>query len=363
VDLIASPTGLRGRDLRLLAKIGLAAVLAWWVSELLGADRPAFAAIVPLAALRADDPYGALGVSVFRIAGTVVGIVLGIVALEIDPSAPLWLVAATIAVALAIGLVLRARTEPINPITAVTALVIIFIGKGRVDAYAWVRIWETFVGAGITMLIAVVVWPPDPISGLRDLLTDLRTDLSADLQDIGMVPGMPIHEADMLLDDRIRRSMDTGDVTRTVDRAYSGLRWNPRHRGRREELVTLAVPIRELMGMSRYSRSMLWSLLGDPDGDRIRRWGPEATTAFDEALRLADRAAGEVVDGSDPRTTIDAADTALERFVANVGSGEGAQLASDLRAGARAMLRVLLPTTAARLRTLVRERYEPASGR
>ena len=40
--LIARPARLRRRDLQLLAKIGLAAILAWWISDLLGADRPAF---------------------------------------------------------------------------------------------------------------------------------------------------------------------------------------------------------------------------------------------------------------------------------------------------------------------------------
>ena len=96
MDLIASPAELRARDLRLVAKIGLATVLAWWISELLGADRPAFAAIVPLVALRADDPYGVLGVSVFRILGTVAGIAIGVASLAIDPTAPLWLVALTV---------------------------------------------------------------------------------------------------------------------------------------------------------------------------------------------------------------------------------------------------------------------------
>ncbi|HVD71406.1 MAG TPA: FUSC family protein, partial [Actinomycetota bacterium] len=102
--LIARPSRLRRRDLQLLTKIGLAAILAWWISDLLGADRPAFAAIVPLVALRADDPYGALGLSLFRVAGTVLGILLGIAALAIDPSAPLWLVAATIVASLLLGL-------------------------------------------------------------------------------------------------------------------------------------------------------------------------------------------------------------------------------------------------------------------
>ena len=107
--------------------------------------------------------------------------------------------------------------------------------------------------------------------------------MSADLRDVARFPGLPLHEADMLLDERLRRSMDTGDTTRTIDRANSGLRWNPRHRGRRPELIALAVPIRELAAMSRYSRSLLWSLMGDPVGDRIRTWPQEGLTAFQQS--------------------------------------------------------------------------------
>ena len=46
----------------------------------------------------------------------------------------------------------------------------IYVGKGRADAYAWVRIWETFLGAVVTMAVAAFVWPPDPIAGLREML-------------------------------------------------------------------------------------------------------------------------------------------------------------------------------------------------
>ena len=361
--LIARPGRLRRRDLQLLAKIGLAAILAWWISDLLGADRPAFAAIVPLVALRADDPYGALGLSLFRVAGTVLGILLGIAALAIDPSAPLWLVAATIVVSLLVGLFVRSSNEPINPIAAVTAVVVIYVGKGRADAYGWIRIWETFLGAVVTMAVAAFVWPPDPIAGLREMLGDLRENVSADLRDVARFPGLPLHEADMLLDERLRRSMDTGDTMPTIDRANSGLRWNPRHRRRRPELIALAVPIRELAAMSRYSRSLLWSLMGDPVGDRIRTWPEEGLTAFQEALRHADAAAGDVAEARDPTAEIAAADEALERFASHTGGGEGAQLAVDLHGGTRAMIRVLKPETTARLRALSLERYGPEGAR
>jgi uncharacterized membrane protein YgaE (UPF0421/DUF939 family) len=363
VDLIASPRGLRTEQLRMLAKIAIAAIGSWWVAGLFGADRPAFAAIVPLVALRTDDPYGALGVSVWRVVGTVLGILLGIAALALDPSAPLWLVAGTVVIGLGLGLLARGPAEPINPVTAVVALIVIFVGKGRVDTYAWDRIWETFIGAAVTMVVAVVVWPPDPIVGLRRLLTDLGETVSADLRGVAASPGRPTDEVTEHLDERIRRSMETDGSISVLDRASKGLRWNPRHRGKRVELVRLAVPIRQLLAMSRYSRSLLWSMVGDPDGDRVRSWEPDARRAFDDMLRKSDDAARQVADGTDPAASLGDAHTALERFAASAERGDGAQLARDLYGGTRAMLRVLSPTTTDRLRALVVERYGDGAGR
>ena len=115
--------------------------------------------------------------------------------------------------------------------------------------------------------------------------------------------------------------------------------------------------------MSRYSRSLLWSLMGDPVGDRIRTWPEEGLTAFQEALRHADAAAGDVAEARDPTAEIAAADEALERFASHTVGGEGSQLAVDLHGGTRAMIRVLKPETTARLRALSLERYGPEGAR
>ena len=81
--------------------------------------------------------------------------------------------------------------------------------------------------------------------------------------------------------------------------------------------------------MSRYSRSLLWSLMGEsPVGDRIPYVAAEA---------LGGACAGEVAEAhkipaakSCPRP-----DKALEQFASHTGGGEGAQLAVNRTAGAR----------------------------
>ena len=66
------------RELPRAIRIAVAAGLAWWIARMLGADRPVFAALVPLVAIR-DEPYAALSLSLGRMLGVIVGVLLGIV--------------------------------------------------------------------------------------------------------------------------------------------------------------------------------------------------------------------------------------------------------------------------------------------
>jgi hypothetical protein len=111
--------------------------------------------------------------------------------------------------------------------------------------------------------------------------------------------------------------------------------------------------------VSRYSRSRLWSMVGDPDGDHVRDWSDDGRAAFQRSLGHAGQAAGEVAGGVDPSASIASSDDALLRFAAHAGPNE--PLAVEVRAGIRAMLRVLRPSTAARLSALIRQRYEPGA--
>ena len=65
------------RELPRAVRIAVAATLAWWIARLLGADRPVFAVIVPMVAIR-DDTHAALSLSLGRMLGVMAGVVLGI---------------------------------------------------------------------------------------------------------------------------------------------------------------------------------------------------------------------------------------------------------------------------------------------
>ncbi|MFJ4776767.1 hypothetical protein [Streptomyces sp. NPDC088762] len=47
------------------------------------------------------------------------------------------------------------------------------------DAYAWHRVWETAAGAAVTILLAPLLWPPDPHRVLAGIADDCRARLPA----------------------------------------------------------------------------------------------------------------------------------------------------------------------------------------
>ena len=322
MDLIASPRLPRGREVRLVAKIAFAAVLAWGIADLLGADRPVFAAIIPLVALRADDPYGAdrhLADPRPRDRPRDRGGHRG--ARGLARREPRWWSRPSWSSRSLIGLFVRSPREAVSQVVAVTALIVILLGPGEATGYGLERIWETLVGAAIAIVVAMVVWPPEPIAGLRDLVRDLGAEVVRDLDRIASCPAGPSADAEELLDERVRASMSTSGSIEVLDRASSALRWNPRHRGKREAFWPLAVQVRQLLATSRYARSMVWLMVAGAGGDRVPGWSAEATDAFAGALGQLAVGATAVAAGADPTAAVDRTGDELRAFVSGGGAG------------------------------------------
>ena len=148
------------RELPRAVRIAIAAALSWWVARLLGADRPVFAVIVPMVAIR-DDTHAALSLSLGRMLGVIAGVVLGVavVALAGVSTAAIVLL---LLVGLAIGLFLRTGPE-LNTQIAISALLVVIVTRNA-DDYAVERIWETGVGSVVTLVVAAFVLPPDPLA-------------------------------------------------------------------------------------------------------------------------------------------------------------------------------------------------------
>ncbi|MFJ8011391.1 aromatic acid exporter family protein [Streptomyces sp. NPDC096339] len=156
------------------ARIVVTVAVAWQVALWLGADQPPiFAAIVPLVALR-GDPMTALGTSLQRALGVIAGVLIGLAVLNVlrPSTATLALV---VALGLGVGMVLRAGGG-LNIQVAASSLLV--FANTSPDAYGLHRVWETVVGAVVTVLLAPLLWPPAPHRVLAVLAEDCRMHLT-----------------------------------------------------------------------------------------------------------------------------------------------------------------------------------------
>jgi uncharacterized membrane protein YgaE (UPF0421/DUF939 family) len=133
--------------------MALTAGLAWWLGNLAGQSRPVFAALVPILVMRSDATATMRG-SLGRVVGVLLGVGLGLAALEVSRPSPLS-VGVTVGVALVIDRVVRAvphvELDTRNQ-TAVSALLMLFVASS-VTSYAVARVWETAIGGALALLV------------------------------------------------------------------------------------------------------------------------------------------------------------------------------------------------------------------
>src|SRR6478672_5224335 len=70
-------------EIRLALKMAVGGTVAWWLAGELGAQRPIFAALVPLVAMT-GDPFAAVSVSLSRIIGVFAGVGIGIAVVHLS---------------------------------------------------------------------------------------------------------------------------------------------------------------------------------------------------------------------------------------------------------------------------------------
>ncbi|MDF3048743.1 MAG: hypothetical protein K0R87_381 [Pseudonocardia sp.] len=168
-----------------IARILVAAAVSWELCVWLGATQPpVFAVVVPLVAMR-DAPDSALNVSVARLVGVVAGLSIGIAVLSwLRPSAVS--VVLVLALALGVGVVLRIG-DTLNLQVAMSALLL--FANADPAAYAVSRLWETAVGAAVTIVLSPLLLPTNParafvraLHGIADSAAEIVV-LAADLDE------------------------------------------------------------------------------------------------------------------------------------------------------------------------------------
>lgn len=159
----------------------VAAVLGWLLCRALGSPpTPIYAVIVPVMAMR-TDPFASLSVSLTRIVGVLAGVTIGIAALQfLPPTLP------TLLLVLLLGLIVGSvrRGGPLNAQVALSALLVFAAAGGDPQTYAWDRLWETVVGALVTVVVAVLLVPPNPVRAAEQELGALADGFAEVLRQI-----------------------------------------------------------------------------------------------------------------------------------------------------------------------------------
>ncbi len=283
------------RELPRAIRIAVAAGLAWWLARLLGADRPVFAALVPLVAIR-DEPYAALSLSLARMLGVIVGVLLGIAVVAlfgVSTSAIAFLLVA----GLLIGLVLRTGPE-LNTQIAISALLLV-VATSDADTYAFERIWETALGSATTLVVAAFVLPPDPLREAQRRLTESIAALGADLADAPgtLTRGDPSPR--VLLSHTEEHARANARAVEDLPKALHAIRWSPMRRGSRPQLELVERRHRHALRLSIQVRRLARDLASFAHRDDLRAEWEEAARRLPPIIAAISTAASKALAGHD----------------------------------------------------------------
>jgi uncharacterized membrane protein YgaE (UPF0421/DUF939 family) len=251
-------TGLRARlrveGLQIL-RILIAAAVSWQMCVWLGAQSPPiFAAVVPLVAMR-DQPYSAFNLSFDRLIGVVAGVCLALLVVRwLGPSLPS--VVLVLGVGLLAGVVLRLGTA-LNIQIGVTALLV--FADAEHTTYALARLWETAVGAVVTVVLSPLLFPPNARRQFNAELQEVTDELVGQLEGLRARLSERIAAADLV--GLAERASATEERARALPASYAAaqkaVRHNPLRRADREPLAGLADRVKLATELAREERWLL----------------------------------------------------------------------------------------------------------
>ncbi|THA29956.1 FUSC family protein [Streptomyces sp. A1547] len=166
----ASYVSSSGRWLRPAARLVLCAAVSWYLCLWWGTSTAPVPAALPAVLILREDMYAWPRLGWERLTGVVVGVVLSTVVLHWVPdpswSFPLLLVSGCA------GMYLLGRPGSPNQQVLITALMVY---ATAVPGYPLVRLEESLVGVAVVVLLAPLLWPPDPYRSAAAGLDGYRT--------------------------------------------------------------------------------------------------------------------------------------------------------------------------------------------
>ncbi len=277
-----------GRDVALrLTQSALAAGIAWVLArQLPGHSQPFFAPIAALIALGAEP--GRRGRQALRVlAGVTVGIGAGgIVVALVGRGTAQIVVAAGAALVLTTAWGASSVTSTQAAISAVLVVALHRPGSNL----AVQRLLDSFVGGGVAILLAQVLFPIDPVLLVRRESDNLRHDLAAALETIAVA--LTRHERERAVQALGRiDAIDTRRLDEALVLARDVARRAPRRRGARRRLDPLSPLAAALEAAVADARAVATGALRVLSTDRVAPPAAvEAVVALADALRARDPA-------------------------------------------------------------------------
>ncbi|GAB3130478.1 hypothetical protein GCM10027056_34020 [Glaciibacter psychrotolerans] len=238
-------------------KTSVATVLAWIVAQLLlPGELPVFAAIAALLVVQPSINQS-LGKAIERCLGVIGGVLVAYgVSLIFGTSGGIVLLA--IVVCIMLTWVLRLAPGSANQVP-ISAMLVLSIGV-QTPGYAFERILETILGAGIALLVNVVIVPPVLLAPAGDALDRLNSEVADSLDRVATALKLPQSRAsltEMMLTARLLRPM-LNAADKAIVQAEESLTLNPRQAAYRrvldadlERLDRLKSLVTRTVGMTR----------------------------------------------------------------------------------------------------------------
>jgi len=262
-------------------KVAMGCGLAWALGQFLGSPRP-FNAVLAVIILMQGHSYGSLLNALEFLLGVAAGLILGILANRLlGVSAPM--LALVIFLTMLMGGWLKVSRGGLNNQIAISALLV--LATGSADNIT--RLWETAVGGAVGVAVAALVWPPNPVRGLRDEYREVRRRIAVDVpRSLRLAGSGEDAEANRR---RVRENSERADAAvAAVGPAEEALRWNPWHFGRIHDLSRLEDRLRLISYLYRTVRALARQAAEAPPD--LREQGPEWERARSHLLAAGERA-------------------------------------------------------------------------
>ncbi|HXH35424.1 MAG TPA: aromatic acid exporter family protein [Plantibacter sp.] len=226
-------------------KTAIAAIAAWVIAiTIIPGQLPVFAAIAAILVVQ-PSVNQSFGKALERSFGVITGVVLAtIIGIVFGHSA--WIVLLAIVLAILLGWVLRLGPGSANQIP-ISAMLVLSIGAATPD-YALARIIETVLGAGIGLLVNVVLVAPVLLAPARAAVTSLALSCADALEHLATALSRANTDTDLeslLNEARALKPLREAAIA-AVKQGDDSLLLNPRRSKHRDELERQRVLLRRL---------------------------------------------------------------------------------------------------------------------